>query len=57
MSGAAEHLEPEARPHLAALLRDADELPQVLVSFYALGAGRGGWLAYHLFATPIASGR
>ena len=46
MSGLAEHLEAEACPHLAVLLHDADELPEVLVSFYALGVRRGGWLAH-----------
>jgi MEDS: MEthanogen/methylotroph, DcmR Sensory domain len=40
------HLEAEACPHLAVFLRGADELPQVLVSFYALGVRRGGWLAH-----------
>jgi hypothetical protein len=35
-----------ACPHLAVLLRTADELPPVLASFYALGAERGGWLVH-----------
>jgi hypothetical protein len=42
----AEHLEAEACPHLAVFLRAADELPELLVSFYALGVRRGGWLAH-----------
>ncbi len=33
-------------PHLAVLLKSYDELPQVLASFYALGAKRNGWLAH-----------
>jgi MEDS: MEthanogen/methylotroph, DcmR Sensory domain len=41
-----EHVEAEACPHLAVFLRGADELPQVLASFYALGVRRGGWLAH-----------
>jgi hypothetical protein len=46
MSALAEHLEAEACPHLAVLLQTADELPALLVSFYALGVRRGGWLAH-----------
>ena len=46
MSSLAEHLEAEACPHLAVFLNSLDELPGVLVSFYALGARRGGWLAH-----------
>ena len=42
----AEHLEAEACPHLAVFLRAPDELPELLVSFYALGVRRGGWLAH-----------
>ena len=33
-------------PHLAVLLKSYDELPEVLASFYALGAKRNGWLAH-----------
>jgi MEDS: MEthanogen/methylotroph, DcmR Sensory domain len=33
-------------PHLAVLLKSHDELPEVLASFYALGASRNGWLAH-----------
>jgi MEDS: MEthanogen/methylotroph, DcmR Sensory domain len=40
------HVEAEACPHLAVLLRGPDELPQVLASFFALGIRRGGWLAH-----------
>ena len=46
MSSLAEHVEAEACPHLAVFLRSPDELPGVLVSFFALGARRGGWLAH-----------
>ena len=42
----AEHLEAEACPHLAVFLRAPEELPELLVSFYALGIRRGGWLAH-----------
>ena len=42
----AEHLEAEACPHLAVFLRSADELPELLVSFYSLGVRRGGWLVH-----------
>lgn len=42
----AEHLEAEACPHLAVFLRSAEELPDLLASFYALGVRRGGWLAH-----------
>ena len=31
-------------PHMAVVLRSGRELPAVLVSFYALGARRGGWV-------------
>ena len=51
----AEHLEAEACPHLAVFLRAPDELPELLVSFYALGARRGGWLAHR--ALPADAGR
>jgi len=34
-------------PHMAVVLRSARELPPVLVSFYALGASRGGWVVHH----------
>jgi hypothetical protein len=40
------HVEAEACPHLAVLLRGPDELPAVLASFFALGIRRGGWLAH-----------
>jgi hypothetical protein len=33
-------------PHLAVLLRSADEFAPVAASFYALGAARGGWLVH-----------
>lgn len=33
-------------PHLAVLLKSYDELPDVLASFYGLGAKRNGWLAH-----------
>jgi MEDS: MEthanogen/methylotroph, DcmR Sensory domain len=33
-------------PHVAVLLKSYDELPEVLASFYALGAKRNGWLAH-----------
>ena len=46
MTSIAEHLEADACPHLAVFLRSLDELPGVLVSFYALGLRRGGWLAH-----------
>jgi MEDS: MEthanogen/methylotroph, DcmR Sensory domain len=46
VSSLAEHVETEACPHLAVFLRGPDELPGVLVSFYALGVRRGGWLAH-----------
>jgi len=42
----AEHLKADACPHLAVFLRAPDELPELLVSFYALGVRRGGWLAH-----------
>jgi hypothetical protein len=34
-------------PHMAVVLRSGRELPAVLVSFYALGARRGGWVVHH----------
>ena len=40
------HVEAEACPHLAVLLRGPEELPRVLASFFALGVRRGGWLAH-----------
>ena len=46
MKSLEEHLRAEACPHLAIFLRDMDELPGVLVSFYSLGLRRGGWLAH-----------
>jgi MEDS: MEthanogen/methylotroph, DcmR Sensory domain len=46
MTSLAEHVEAEACPHLAVFLRSPDELPGVLVNFYALGVRRGGWLAH-----------
>ena len=36
-----------ACPHMAVVLRSARELPAVLVSFYALGAARRGWVVHH----------
>jgi hypothetical protein len=33
-------------PHVAVLLKTHDELPEVLASFYALGAKRNGWLSH-----------
>jgi hypothetical protein len=36
----------ESCPHMAALIKSVDELPQVLARFYRLGASRNGWLAY-----------
>jgi hypothetical protein len=33
-------------PHVAVLLKSHDELPEVLASFYALGAKRNGWLSH-----------
>jgi hypothetical protein len=46
MSSLEAHVEAEACPHLAVLLRGPDELPGVLASFFALGVRRGGWLAH-----------
>ena len=37
---------------MAVVLRSGRELPAVLVSFYALGARRGGWVVHH--AVPEA---
>jgi MEDS: MEthanogen/methylotroph, DcmR Sensory domain len=37
-------------PHMAVVLRSGRELPAVLVSFYALGARRGGWVVHHAVA-------
>jgi hypothetical protein len=54
VSRLAEHVDAEACPHLAVFLRGADELPDVLVSFYALGVRRGGWLAHR--ALPGGTG-
>ena len=42
-------------PHMAVVLRSGRELPAVLVSFYALGARRGGWVVHH--AMPGECGR
>jgi hypothetical protein len=42
-------------PHMAVVLRSGRELPAVLVSFYALGARRGGWVVHH--ALPGQCGR
>ena len=39
-------LDERACPHVAILLRTADELHPVLASFYALGAKRNGWMAH-----------
>jgi hypothetical protein len=39
-----------ACPHLAILLKTADELYPVLASFYALGAKRNGWIAHRSMA-------
>jgi hypothetical protein len=44
-----------ACPHMAVVLRSARELPAVLVSFYALGASRHGWVVHH--ALPGAGER
>jgi hypothetical protein len=44
-----------ACPHMAVVLRSARELPPVLVSFYALGASRHGWVVHH--ALPGACDR
>ena len=38
-------------PHMAVVLRSGRELPAVLVSFYALGARRGGWVVHHACPT------
>jgi MEDS: MEthanogen/methylotroph, DcmR Sensory domain len=46
MSSLEAHVEAEACPHLAVLLRGPEELPRVLASFFALGIRRGGWLAH-----------
>lgn len=47
----AEAVEPQVDsgscPHMAVVLRSGRELPAVLVSFYALGARRGGWVVHH----------
>jgi len=47
----ADSVEPQVErgscPHMAVVLRSAHELPAVLVSFYALGARRGGWVVHH----------
>jgi MEDS: MEthanogen/methylotroph, DcmR Sensory domain len=37
-------------PHLAVLLKTADELYPVLASFYALGTKRNGWMAHRSVA-------
>ena len=42
--GNASPFNPDACPHIAALLNTRAELPQVLARFYALGANRNGWL-------------
>ena len=34
-------------PHMAVVLRSGRGLPAVLVSFYAWGARRGGWVVHH----------
>jgi hypothetical protein len=44
----APELERGGCPHVAVLLRSHDELPEVLASFYALGAKRGGWLVHRV---------
>ena len=38
-------------PHMAVVLRSGRELPAVLVSFYALGTRRGGWVVHHAVPT------
>ena len=38
-------------PHMAVVLRSGRELPAVLVSFYALGARRRGWVVHHAVPT------
>ena len=55
MTSLDEHLEADACPHLAVFLRSADELPDVLASFYSLGIRRGGWLAHRslIFSIPV----
>ncbi len=50
-------LEEGVCPHLAVLLRSADELPPVLASFYALGAKRGGWLVHRALPGRAAAER
>ncbi len=51
----AEAVEPRVEggscPHMAVVLRSGRELPAVLVSFYALGARRGGWVVHHAVPT------
>jgi len=42
----ATQVDAEACPHLAVFLSGLDELPDMLASFFALGARRGGWLAH-----------
>jgi hypothetical protein len=54
-SGLAGHVDAEACPHLAVFLRGPEDLPDVLASFFALGARRGGWLAHR--ALPGDAGR
>jgi hypothetical protein len=44
-------------PHMAVVLRSGRELPAVLVSFYALGARRGGWVVHHAVATQCERDR
>ena len=50
-------LENGSCPHLAGLLRSEEELPQVLASFYALGAKRDGWLAHRSVAGQAGADR
>lgn len=42
---------------MAALIKSADDLPQVLARFYRLGASRNGWLAYTSLPGEIAIDR
>ena len=44
-------------PHMAVVLRSGRELPAVLVSFYALGARRGGWVVHHALPGQCARDR
>jgi MEDS: MEthanogen/methylotroph, DcmR Sensory domain len=44
-------------PHLAVLVRAAEDLPPVLASFYALGAKRGGWLVHRSLPGEVEADR